>query len=415
MMGFGRRRKARKAVEDAAAVTTLLGLSGADLSAARGLVEAAEERLGQRAYREAEGLAARARALAEDLEEAYGAYRSAADELRHVVEAMAQIAADTSDAEYALVRSGKLAAENVEGDGVWMPNYGAAAEVARDGLDAARDRLGRYREASNAVFTAQLALEALEELASAVPLAALEARVQAETETLYEGAVRNLMAADTDSAVHLAREVEERANRTRMAAEDARRRLERTEALLDRLRGKGIAVVDLDLQVGEAKALLETGRFLEADRRLARTHREGRKLGEGFGNAQQSLREAEDAVAKLLASGLTSFEASHLLEEARRAFLSGAYPVAIGRARECLGACRRRMEVQKEIAQGIERLHRRVRSLRRRGASLADDVEEMLLKAEREFAMGDYRTSREDLDIAWALLGSRADEEGTTS
>jgi hypothetical protein len=55
----------------------------------------------------------------------------------------------------------------------------------------------------------------------------------------------------------------------------------------------------------------------------------------------------------------------------------------------------------------IEETKRKVEELREIGTDYANDVEEMVLRAEREFENGDYVNSSEDLKIASLLMGPR--------
>ena len=75
-------------------------------------------------------------------------------------------------------------------------------------------------------------------------------------------------------------------------------------------------------------------------------------------------------------------------------------------ARRALG---KRLELRDRLARTIEETKRKVEQLRAIGTDYANDVEEMVLRAEREFENGDFATSSEDLKIATLLIGPPGD------
>jgi len=98
------------------------------------------------------------------------------------------------------------------------------------------------------------------------------------------------------------------------------------------------------------------------------------------------------------------------VDDAKRSLAQGQYDRATEQSGDARRALGKRQEVRDRLARMIEDTKRKVEELRAVGIDYANDVEEMVLRAEREFENGDFVNSSEDLKIASLLMGPRRPE-----
>lgn len=406
MLPFATRRKSREAVQAAEALLPLLGLTGADLDAVQDLVRTARNRRDAGAHRDALTLATRARDLAERVVREHHAFLQARQALAAAVDRTRGIGAVAAEGKTALARVDRLAAETVSMAGIRVPNYPGAAAAARAAVQGLDRGLERYKELSDAVLSAQLALEALSEHVALAPEAGLDAQIGAWTEAVDRAAAEGRDGRSIEASLRLVRDIERQAERMGLAAQDAARRLDGLAAQLAALRSRGAVVADLEEEMGIARGLVAEGKFLRAGRHAGRTQRLARGREEAFEGARTAFKEAERAVQDLAGRGLRSDEALDSLNGARRALRHGNYVTAQGRARDAVRATRHSTNIQQELVLRIHELQLQQRALEARGDPFAADVADLVARAERDFAEGRHRRCEDHLTSASALVSA---------
>lgn len=403
---FGKRSdEASETVARAEAVLEVLRLSKVDLTAPTTLVEAAKAALGRKEYADAGALAARAEALAGTLEGRYRSAQKALNAVRATSRKAKGIGLDATEFDGAVDEARRIARQGILEDGVTVPNYVQARVALEAALKRGRDLVKRAEAVANEVFTAELALDALRDATGAIDRAEFDRLVLAKGRALVLRAKDLLARGELEPAKESAKTAEDIAKRALLDYRDATGALHGAERTLEDLRAEGVVTVGLDRIVEQGLASLRRARISEAKELLGKAEREAQRLAIDYRRATRSVREAEAALATLARSGFSPDEVRTAVREARKALREGRYARAEDFAAECRRALGRRQEVQERLAHTIEETKRRVEILRATGIEYANDVEEMVLRAEREFENGDFVNSSEDLKIATLLLG----------
>ncbi len=66
----------------------------------------------------------------------------------------------------------------------------------------------------------------------------------------------------------------------------------------------------------------------------------------------------------------------------------------------------KKVDVHEGLAKSLEKMRENLDNLRSAGVAFADEVEEVLSRAEREYEEGDYAACGKDMKIASVLLGT---------
>ncbi len=403
---FGKRLdEASETVARAEAVLEVLRLSKVDLTAPTTLVEAAKAALGRKEYADAGALAARAEALAGTLEGRYRSAQKALNAVRAISRKAKGIGLDATEFDEAVDEARRIARQGILEDGVTVPNYVQARVALEAALKRGRDLIKRAEPVANEVFTAELALDALRDATGAIDRAEFDRLVLAKGRALVLRAKDLLARGELEPAEESAKTAEDIAKRALLDYRDATGALHGAERTLEDLRAEGVVTVGLDRIVEQGLASLRRARISEAKELLGKAEREAQRLAIDYRRATRSVREAEAGLATLARSGFAPDDVRTAVREARKALREGRYARAEDFAAECRRALGRRQEVRERLAHTIEETKRRVEILRATGIEYANDVEEMILRAEREFENGDFVNSSEDLKIATLLLG----------
>lgn len=405
---FGKRaEEVTEAIARAQAVLDLLKLSKADLSPAVQLVVAAREALSRKDYDPAQALATRAEALASSLEERYRGAQKALNALVGIAKKAKEIGFATREFDAAVAEARKVAKDGTVEDGVSIPNYLQARALLEAAGTGGGELLKRAQAVANDIFTAELALDALKDANGHSDHEEFERLVLTGGRSLLEGAKKSLAAGDLEGAETAARRAGEGAKKTLAAYQDSIAALKDVEKAVGDLRKAGIIAAGPERLVEQGQVLLRRAKVAEAKDVLERAAREAQRIAIDYRRATKDVADAETSVAALARVGFVSEDAQRAVDDAKRALSQGQYDRATelsGDARRALG---KRQEVRDRLARMIEDTKRKVEELRAVGIDYANDVEEMVLRAEREFENGDFVNSSEDLKIASLLMGPR--------
>ncbi len=405
---FGKRaEEVGEAIARAQAVLDLLKLSKADLSSAVRLGAQAREALGRKDYDPAQALATRAETLASSLEERYRGAQKALSAVIGIAKKAKELGFATTEFDAAVAEARRVAKDGTVEDGVSIPNYLQARSLLEAAASRGGEILKRAQAVANEIFTAELALDALSDATGHSAHAEFERLVLAGGRGLLEGAKASLAAGDLGGAETAARRAGEGAKKTLAAYQDAIAALKDVEKAITDLRTAGIIAAGPERLVEQGQVFLRRAKVAEAKEVLERAAREAQRISIDYRRATKDVADAETSVAALARAGFISDDAQRAVDDARRALGQGQYDRATERSGDARRALGKRQEVRDRLARAIEDTKRKVEELRAVGIDYANDVEEMVLRAEREFENGDFVNSSEDLKIASLLMGPR--------
>jgi tetratricopeptide (TPR) repeat protein len=400
--GFLRAGKARHAQEilgHSEGLVTVLRLSQADLKPAEEALRVAKELFETHDYSKAISQAKRAEAIAIALDERFNNYTLAWKALQIRVQELKRLGLHTENLEAVV---GAAEAKVVGGtweSGILIPNYMEGKAMLERAASEGRDLLVRANQASNRIFLAELAIEALAELQAG------HSSTVAETlERAIEEATRELALGNVDAATRIATELEGRAEKMRSDLVGAQKILDTTEASLRELRGEGIVTERIEKQIAYARDMLAKGLIEPASAMSRRLVEEAASLGEDHAKAATSLSDAEVLYLRLQREGFQSYEADAALRDARRSLRQSNYAAVkdfVDRAQEAFA---RRRNAREALAKSISDTRKRIAILSDRQVPLLSDIQEVLGRAEREFSEGNFSGSSEDLQLATVLL-----------
>ena len=395
----GKARSAHETIGHAEGLMTVLRLTQADLKPAEEALRVAKELFRGHEFTKALAEAKRAEALAIALDERFDAYQKAWQALQIRIDELKRLGLHTENLEGVLAAAEeKLLAGSWE-NSAFVPNYPEAQVLLERAAEEGRDLLVRANQASNRIFLAELAIEALGELAEGHGIS-----VPADLEHSIEEATRELALGNVDAAARIAADLEGRAERMRSDFLHARQELEATEARLADLRGEGIVTERLEKQITYARDMLSKGLIEPTTAMAKRLAEEARSLGEDHTKAATGLTDAEVLYRRLQREGFQSYEAEAALREARRAIRQGNYPRVLENVDRAHQAFVRRRNAREALANAIAETRRRIAVLKDHEVPLLPDIQEVLSRAEREFRSGNYSGSTEDLQLATVLL-----------
>ncbi|TLZ71417.1 MAG: hypothetical protein E6K10_05250 [Methanobacteriota archaeon] len=406
---FGRRaEEAAAAIDRAVALLDVFRLSKVDVSPAVRLVTQAREALDRKDSDSALAFAARSERLAATLEERYRGAQKALAAIREIENRARAVGLDPSPFLTAIADARRVAREGTVEDGISIANYLQARTILEAALTKGRDLLQRAEAIANDIYTAELALDALKDANGHMDHVEFE-RVLAGGRSLIERARQDLARGDFETAGGIARKAEAGARRTKLAYQDAIRALADAERSIAELRAQGTSAPGAERLLEQGTLLLRRAKIAEAKDALEQAAREAMRIAADARRAALSVKEAEESLSTVARSGFLPEEAQQSLRDARRALAENRYERAeelVADARRALG---KRLELRDRLARTIEETKRKVEQLRAIGTDYANDVEEMVLRAEREFENGDFATSSEDLKIATLLIGPPGD------
>jgi hypothetical protein len=406
-IGFLRTTKARNAEEAigrSEGLVTVLRLTTADLKPAEDALTIAKQFFGTHQYSKAVQAAKRAETLALTLDERFNRYQASVQALASRIISMKRVGLPTESIEGVLGQAEEKVVAGVWEDGAFVPNYVEACALLEKATQEGRTFQQKAEHASNRIFAAELAIEALGNLAAGPDKGVSARNIAAPLEGVLHDATRELALGNAEGAAEIARDLEAKATRFRGLFSEAVGSLREAEEVLADLRGEGALTQALDDQMRMARDMIERGLVEPAAAMATRLKGEAKVLGDRYRKATMTLKDAEVLYGRLQAEGFHSYEADAALRDARRSIREGSYARGSEHIERALLAFARRTNARAALAKAIEETRKRVRLLEGRGLTFMPDIQEVLGRAEREFYHGNYSGSSEDLRIATVLL-----------
>ncbi|TLZ61362.1 MAG: hypothetical protein E6K16_06185, partial [Methanobacteriota archaeon] len=287
-IGFLKATKERR-VEDAIArsesIITVLRLGDIDLSVPEALVQGAKRAFRERNYTHAIAAARSAERIALILEDGYNAYAKALEELRARREEIDRFGIPVDGIDAATKRAEARIAVGVWEDGIEIPDYASARAIVDEAERGGKELVEKAAIAANAVFMAELAIEALVTVPGPKDRDVFEKGGADALESSLEGATRRLALRDYDQATRVAKDIEARANRLRAQFIEATETLAATSAVLGELRDRGVSTGRLGSQLAIARDVLHRGVIDPAAGMARRLFEDARTLGDGHTKA----------------------------------------------------------------------------------------------------------------------------------
>lgn len=406
--GFLRANKAKHAEEQigrSESLVAVLRLTQADLAPAEDSLRIAKELFRAHEFSKALTAARQAERLAITLDERFAAYQRARQALEIQRAELRRLGLPTETLEEALRRATEKAATGSWESGAFIPNYLEARVTLERAADEGRSLLVRAHAASNRIFLAELAINALSDMDGVTDPEAFGEGVLGTLEHRLEDATHELATGNIDGATRIATEIESRAERIRATYREAGTLLDRTEARLKELRAQGIVTEGLERRMARAREMRAKGLLEPALTMARRLVEDADRLADAHAKAVTGLQDAEVLYGRLGREGFESYEAEAAIKDARRAYNEGNYSRTLEHVDRAHSAFARRRNAREALAKALAETQKRIELLKVTDFPMLTDVREVLGRAEREFRQGDYSGSSEDLRIATVLLG----------
>lgn len=406
--GFFRANKARHAEEAigrSESLVAVLRLTQADLQPAEESLRIAKDLFRAQEFSKALTAARQAENLAITLDERFAAYQRARDALGIRMSELRRLGLRTDGLEEAQRRAEQKATTGGWEGGAFLPNYLEARVILERAANEGRNLLIRAHAASNRIFLAELAINALGDMEGVEDPRAFGEGALGSLEHALEEATRELAVGDIEGATRIASETESKAERLRSAFRETGEILDRTEARLANLRASGIVTERIERQIAYARDMRGKGLLEPALEMAARLAEDASRLEAAHTKAVTGLEDAEILYSRLGREGFQSYEADAAIKDARRALKEGNYTRAAEHVDRAHAAFARRRNAREALAKALAETQKRIELLHAADFPMLPDVQEVLGRAEREFRQGNYSGSSEDLRIATVLLG----------
>ena len=407
-----RARHAEEAIGHSEGLVTVLRLTQTDMRPAEDTLKIAKDLFASQEYAKALETARRAEAIAITLDERHSGYQKSAKALRSCIEEIRRVGLPTEAFEAILGRAEEKAMAGIWENGVFVPNYLEARVLVEKAETDGRGILEHATAASNAIFLAELATEALADLPGGPDPRLFSEGAAGRLEAMLHDATRELALGNIERSMQIAKEIEERAGQLRREYIAAAHLLTATEGHLADLRGEGIATERLERHIEAAWASLARGLIEPGIDMARRLSKEAEALGGEYRAATTGIQDAEILYAQLTREGFHSYDAETAVRDARKALREGSYRRALDHLERANAAFVKRRNVRETLAKAIAETRARVQVLGEKRLPFLPDVQELLGRAEREFRDGNYSGSSEDLRIATLLLGQSGKPAG---
>lgn len=405
-----RARHAEEAIVHSEGLVTVMRLSQADLRAAEDALAVAKQLFEARQFSKALNAARHAESIAITLEDRFSGYQKAVKVLQVRIADLQRLGLRAEDLEAALERAEEKVVAGTWEDNVFVPNYLEAKAMLGRADEQGRTLLMNAHAASNRIFLAELAIEALADTEGPRNPKAFAEGATLSLERSLEDATRELALGHVDAATRIAIGIDARAESLRADYAEANQILARTEGTLGEMRGEGIVTERVERQIAFARDMLGRGLIEPALAMAKRLHDESVALGDAHKRAATGLGDAEVLYSRMVREGFQSYEAEAAIKEARQALKEGTYQRALEQLDRAHAAFARRRNAREALARTLEETRKRVEQLKGSEVPFLPDVQELLGRAEREFRRGNYSGSSEDLQIATILLGRTSTE-----
>lgn len=397
------RKDVETALEDARGLVEILKLSRANLSVPDAILQEAAARLAEDDASAASELVARAERIANSLETDYRAATEVVEKLRaHVGRAKAAGArADEETKALEEVHAKAISARDLEG--YMVPDYASARAIAEAAWARLQGQKAGSESAGSAIAAAEAVIEgALKGTLQGPPKGAedpLQEARQLVTKARAEREAGHFEVAMSDAAMaeKVAVTVEEQRQR-------ARETLESVERLLTGLHAVGVPVTAIARSLDLGRTLLARGRIVAAVDIFNEAAQEAVQLGTAYRQLLDAMSAAAKAIEGVRGEGLPVGDAEAAFGRAKNAMKAGNYALAQACCDDVHLAIRKQQETRDGLRSWLDETKAHVEDLRSLGLALVNDVDEMVVRAEQEFANGDYAATNEDLRIAALLM-----------
>jgi hypothetical protein len=410
-IGFLKTTKARHAEEaigHSEGLVTVLKLTQADLKPAEETLRIAKDLFASQEYTKALRAARRAESLAITLDERHSGYQKADRALRSRIGEMQRLGLRTESLEAIIGRSEEKVLGGIWENGAFVPNYLEARVLLERAEQEGRTLQDKAERASNEIFLAELAIEALVEMKGPADSQIFARGAGWGLEENLHDATKELALGNAEGAALIAQQIEQKATRLRNLYGEATQLLDDMEARFRDMRAEGILTERVESQVKMARDMLAKGIIEPAASMAKRLASETKTLGETYEKARTGLADAELLYARLTREGFHSYDADAAIRDTRTAMREGNYPRAIEHLERAQMAFARRTNAREALAKALEETRARMKTLQGAGVSFLPDIQEVLTRAEREFHNGNFSGSSEDLRIATVLLDQMA-------
>lgn len=404
-------RRAEEAIVRAEGILAVLALSPADMTAAEQALRIAKDLLAKERFSGALAAALRAESIAVSLDERYRAYDKAARSIRERIERMKDLGLPRKAPETALKHAEDRVTAGIWEEGSLLPDYDGARKLLEDAGVDAQDLVERAEAASNSIFMGAVAIEELADMKGPPDPSLFSRGAVSSLEVGLEGAMRQLAERRFEQAIRISADIEARATRMRAGFIAANEALSAASAVLAELRGQGAHTGRLTSQLSIVRDVLFRG-VIEPASEMARTLLgDAQSLGRSYREAKEGLADAEAQYSRLVREGILSSDVDLAIRDARRAMRDGDYSRALRHIEEAATRIDRIMNEREGLERSLKANRERATALEERDPFLPD-VEELLVRAEKEFREGRYTESEEDLVIAKVLRSPNHKEKG---
>ena len=285
-----------------------------------------------------------------------------------------------------------------------FPAYAKAGELALKGLRIAQQRIPLFKESSAAVFEAEEALRRTVESNRFVEAGAFRFFVLKPAMDVLDAAKAKLAANAFAEARDLAQGAVATAGQIEAKVGRVTEAFLGVEEAARALRAEGAAVGEVEDLLAICRSALEQGKFDDALEISGRAAARLAELREAFRSLVLRRRTAEEAIAEVEQWGFDVREARRTLGQARDLMDAGRYEEAGSRLDEARAAARGLRDTHRATAARIGEMRKSLPSLRAADPDAATEAEGLLAKAEALLDEGKYRACEEDLQIASLIL-----------
>jgi len=403
---WGAKSQASDSVARVESLLAMMRLSRADFSAPQNLLEEARTHLAGKNYRKSLEIAERAGKLAIVIDERYRTARKAMLALKAVIKELEDLGLNATIARTALENVRERVKQGVMENGLLVPNYLEARITAEEATKQARALISTAREASDAVFTSQLAIDALKEIEGPIDPQIMEKEVFSKLDNKLQNSMQMLARGNASESLSIAEQAEERANRLRAEYSGSVTGIKTCEDLLNQLSSKKIIVEQSRQLLETGKNFLYEGKISEAFESVERAQKEAKTLERQYRDAVGAIESAMTALQDFLKTGLVDQNAEKRLKNAQKALAEGRYLRALDLADDCRRSMERISDVHRKLGRSLEELKGNISGLREKGVEFVNEVEEFLNRAEEAYKRKDYGSAGKDMKIASMLMNS---------
>ena len=261
-IGFLKATRARNA-EEAIGVTeglvTVLRLTQVDMKSAENTLTIAKQFFDAHQYSKAVQAAKRAESIAITLDERFGQYQRSWTGLQARIESMKKLGLNTESLEKVAGSAEEIVLAGITENNAFIPNYLEASALLNQAEEEGRAFEEKAEMASNRIYIAELAIEALANLVGSVELGESGHADVSSLEQSLQDAIKELALSNALKAADMAKEIEGLARTLRSTYADTTKSLDELEGKLADLRSEGALMQSIEGDVKIARDHL--GRF----------------------------------------------------------------------------------------------------------------------------------------------------------